>query len=299
MRGALFSRAELDAPFAVRSGPLECGVFHAVVQGGCTVRIEGEDPVALDRGDVVYLPHGSDHTLADDPARPATLRRQIGVRPGPDGMDLLQVKGVGPRTTLLCGRVDSDESDFHPLVGLLPDVVHASAGDHQGVASQIPLLIQLLVAETQQGGMGSSATVARLTDLLVLHVVRSHVESMPDDATGWLRAMKDPMIAPVLALIHREPARSWTAAGLAREVGMSRSAFFRRFGNVVGEGPIEYLTRWRMHVASDRLRDGASVAAAARSVGYSTEASFSDAFLRITGSRPGAVRDDVVTLPGS
>ena len=295
MRGALFSRAELEAPFSVRSGPLDCGVFHAVVEGRCTIRIDGREPVEIGQGDVVYVPHGSDHTLADTPNRPATLRRQIGVRPGPDGMDLLVIKGDGPRTTLLCGRVDSDESDFHPLVGLLPDIVHASGNLTEGVASQIPLLIQLLVTETQQGGLGSAATVARLTDLLVLHVVRSHVDSMPDDETGWLRAMKDPMISPVLALIHREPARSWTAAGLAREVGMSRSAFFRRFGNVVGEGPIEYLTRWRMHVASDRLRDGASVAAAARAVGYSTEAAFSDAFLRVTGSRPGAVRDEMVS----
>lgn len=289
MRGSLFSRAELTAPFGVRSGPLPCGVFHAVVAGDCVLRTADRDPIPLTAGDIAYLPHGTDHVLADVEWRKAALHAELGTTQGADGMQLLEIGGDGPRTTLLCGRIDIDEDEIHPVVHLLPDVVHVT-GRTDGVGAEVPTVISLIAAELAAGRPGTGATVARLTDLLVLHMVRYHVEHLTDADTGWLRAMGDPVISRAIGLIHRDPARPWTAAGLAREVGLSRSAFFDRFRRLVGEGPIEYLTRWRMHVASDRLRDGDSVAAAARAVGYATEASFSDAFLRVTGSRPGSVR---------
>ena len=298
MQGALFSRAELRAPFGVRSGPLPGGVFHAVVDGGCVLRAlsaDGPDviePIEVAAGDVVYLPHGADHILADDAIRPATPRSQIGTRPGPDGMELLEIDGGGEHTTLLCGRVDIEEDDIHPVLHLLPDVIHVSRHSN-GVGARVPALIELLAEELRSGRPGSAVTVARLTDVLVLHMIRHHVEQLTDSDTGWLRAMADPVISQAIGLIHRDPSRAWTAAGLAREVGLSRSTFFERFRRLVGEGPIEYLTRWRMHVANHLLREGQSVAATARAVGYSTEASFSDAFLRVTGDRPGRARAGV------
>ena len=188
------------------------------------------------------------------------------------------------------GGVELDEDDTHPVIQLLPEVVHVSRHD-AGVGAQVPGLISLIASELATGGPGSVATVARLTDVLVLHMVRHHVEHLSEADTGWLRAMGDPVISQAIGLIHKSPGQPWTASALAREVGLSRSAFFSRFRRLVGEGPIEYLTRWRMHVATDRLREGQSVAAAARAVGYSSEASFSDAFLRVTGARPGSVRN--------
>ncbi len=293
MQGSLFSRAEMAAPFGVRSGPLSFGVFHAVVAGRSVLRLpDGEgEPIELVQGDVVYLPRGSDHILADDERRAATLRSSLPTRPGPEGMELLRVPGEGEQTVLLCGvvEVDEDDSRSQSVLDLLPDIVHVSAHG-SGVGAQIPVLIDLIVAELADGGPGSAATVARLTDVLVLHMIRHHVEHLTTADTGWLRAMSDPQISQAIGLIHRKPAQRWTAAGLAREVGLSRSAFFERFSRLVGEGPIEYLTRWRMHVASRQLQDGGSVASAARAVGYASEASFSDAFLRVTGSRPGSVR---------
>jgi AraC-like DNA-binding protein/uncharacterized cupin superfamily protein len=292
MRGSVFSRAEMAAPFGVRSGPLPFGVFHAVVSGRCVLRTpdaDGGDPVELLQGDVVYLPRGTDHVLADNDWRPAVPRATFAPRQGPDGMELLRVPGEGDETVLLCGRVEVGDEQGEPVLELLPDVVHVSQHSN-GVGAQIPALISLIAAELSSGSLGSAATAARLTDVLVLHMIRYHVESLTEADTGWLRAMSDPQISQAIGLIHNKPAQRWTAAALAREVGLSRSAFFQRFTRLVGEGPIEYLTRWRVHVASRQLRDGDSVAAAARSVGYASEASFSDAFLRVTGTRPGSIR---------
>ena len=306
MRGSLFSRAEMVAPFGVRSGPLPFGVFHAVASGRCVLRtpeLDRSEPIELVEGDVVYLPHGADHILADTEFRAAAPRSSFGTRPGPDGMEVLHVPGErgGELTTVLCGRVELDEDAIHPVVQLLPDVIHVSRRADEvggvdrvdgvgGVGAQVPALISLISTELANGGQGAAAMVARLTDVLVLHMVRHHVEHLTDADTGWLRGMGDPLVSQAIALIHKRPDQPWTAAGLAREIGMSRSAFFKRFRELVGEGPIEYLTRWRMHLANHHLREGRSVSMAARSVGYASEASFSDAFLRVTGSRPGSVR---------
>ncbi len=91
--------------------------------------------------------------------------------------------------------------------------------------------------------------------------------------------------------MHARPADQWTAGDLARSVGLSRSAFFSRFKELVGESPAQYLTRWRVHVATRLLRsEGMSVTAVARQVGYTTDAAFSNAFVRVMGVRPGAYK---------
>jgi AraC-like DNA-binding protein len=72
---------------------------------------------------------------------------------------------------------------------------------------------------------------------------------------------------------------------------MSRSAFAERFSRLVGEAPMQYVTRWRMHLAMEALHDGrATVADIAFRLGYGSEAAFSRAFKRFTGVPPGAAR---------
>ena len=76
-------------------------------------------------------------------------------------------------------------------------------------------------------------------------------------------------------MIHRDPARAWTVAALADEVAMSRSAFAARFTELVGEPAMQYVTRWRMHVAVTALQDeGATIADLAARLGYHSEAAF-------------------------
>jgi AraC-like DNA-binding protein len=72
---------------------------------------------------------------------------------------------------------------------------------------------------------------------------------------------------------------------------VSRATLARRFGHLVGETPPEYLTRWRMDLAAQQLRDtDDTVAAIAAAVGYRSEYSFSRAFTRHRGLAPGRYR---------
>ena len=91
----------------------------------------------------------------------------------------------------------------------------------------------------------------------------------------------------------REPARArnHTEMARAREASMSRTVFAERFAGLVGQTPMQYLAKWRMHLADEMLQArGSSVAQVAEQVGYQTEAAFRRAFTRVRGLRPGVVR---------
>jgi AraC-like DNA-binding protein len=103
--------------------------------------------------------------------------------------------------------------------------------------------------------------------------------------------LRDPLVGRALALLHARPTEEWTAESLAREVGMSRSAFAERFSSLVGQPPMQYLALWRMHMAAQHLREGrGSVAQIGFGIGYDSEAAFSRAFKRQFGASPGTWR---------
>ena len=133
--------------------------------------------------------------------------------------------------------------------------------------------------------------MTRLADILVIQTIRAWIEKDPAAQTGWLGALRDPQIGRALALLHRDPARAWTVASLASEAAMSRSAFAARFTELLREPAMQYVTRWRMHLALERLKESdAPLADLAERLGYQSEAAFSRAFKRVVGISPGAAR---------
>ena len=104
---------------------------------------------------------------------------------------------------------------------------------------------------------------------------------------GWLAALRDPVLAPALALVHGAPERKWTVGDLAAGAAVSRSLLDERFRAILGRSPIRYLTEWRMHLAEDLLATSdLGVLAVARRVGYDSEEAFSRAFKRAAGLPP-------------
>ena len=151
--------------------------------------------------------------------------------------------------------------------------------------------LRLMADEASRLRPGGEELITRLADILVIQAIRSWIEEDPAAQTGWLGALQDPQIGQALLLIQRDPARAWTVASLAAEVAMSRSAFAARFTELVGEAPMHYLTKWRMHTALTWLRDDeASLSDVAYRLGYQSEASFNRAFKRVIGITPGAAR---------
>jgi AraC-like DNA-binding protein len=122
---------------------------------------------------------------------------------------------------------------------------------------------------------------------MLIHALRLHLAEGPQGGVGWLFALADRQMGAAISAMHEAPARRWTLQELAEHVGMSRSTFAQRFKETVGESPMEYLTRWRMMLAADRVENSKeSVGTIALSLGYESESAFSTAFKRVMGCSP-------------
>ena len=204
---------------------------------------------------------------------------------------VLRHGGGGERVDLICGAVRLAHPAARNLLEVLPEVIHVDPSTNRRALEWLPSILGMIAAETAEPRPGGEAVVTRLCDILVISAIRSWLDTDPAARTGWVGALQDPQIGQAVALIHREPERDWTVADLAATVAMSRSAFSARFSELVGEGPMQYVTKWRMHVATDLLREEQlTVARVAERLGYASEAAFSRAYKRVTGLAPGAVR---------
>jgi AraC-like DNA-binding protein len=290
--GAIMAQLIAYEPWGVAVDPVPGAVFHAVVAGSCLLRMPGRAPQRLMPGDVVLLPTNTSHELLSSPdARTESLSQfDKDSRRTPDG-DIV-IEGPGAATRVLCAAYDYDHEVAHPLMSQLPPVLYVPAGmpgDDGGVAETL----RLLALELGGRPPGSRAAVGRLIDVMLIHVMRAWLRLQDDATDGWLLALRDPTVAGAMNAIHQRPAEPWTLESLAREVSVSRATLARRFAHLVGETPPEYLTRWRMDLAAQRLRDTEdTVGAIAARVGYRSEYSFSRAFARHRGIAPGRYRRD-------
>lgn len=283
-----YCRSELTAPWGLAIPARESASFHFVAEGACWL-LAGPEPLRLEAGDLVLLPHGRGHRLADDPAsRPVGIHELPHERLAQDAA-VLRHGGGGEPALLLCGGVRFEVAD-HPLVGLLPDVLHVRADGGRG-ERQLAATVAAMALEAAHPRPGSATVITRLADVLVVHAIRSWLETSPEARTGWLGALRDDEIGRALALIHHHPDRRWTVGSLAAAVHMSRAAFAQRFTELVGTSPMAYLTSRRMQLAASWIRAGElAPGEVAPRLGYGSVAAFSRAFKRHVGTPPGALR---------
>ncbi len=289
---ALSSRVEVKAPWALHYGK-ETGHragFHVVASGACWVKLDGNgDPIALGPGDVVVLPHGTGHTLADDPATPRIeIAEHVGrLRPGE--RVALPTGGNGDSTILLCGSYSFGADGANPLLRGLPNLLHVPA-DRVG-SDPLAACVELLSSEAGQTESGSALVIDRLVGLLFVYALRAWLNRHDEaGAHSWLGALQNPAVGPAVRAVHDDPAYAWTVEAMAQRSGLSRAAFARRFAHAVGESPLAYVTRWRMTVAAGLLEQGERIGEVAGKVGYDNEFAFAKAFKRVRGIAPGRHR---------
>lgn len=283
--GSLLARVRAHEPWGVQLAPTQGAAFHAIVAGMCWLQVGDAPPCQLMPGDVVLLPAGAPHRLLSTPGVPARQYSQIDKAQRLTSDNELVLEGLGPATCFLCAGYTYDHEAAHPLMSLLPPVLHLGATDPN---SPVQTTLRLLTLELRRPAVGADLVVRRLIDVLLVHVIREWLTGREDDdSASWIRGLRDPAVAKVLAILHGRPAEPWTVERLAEEVHMSRATFARRFVELVGEAPLGYLGRWRMDVAAQMLRETEEpVAEVGRRVGYHSEFAFSRAFSRARGVPP-------------
>jgi AraC-like DNA-binding protein len=287
--GVEYGRCRLAEPWAYRFPQQQHAQFYFVVEKGLWLLRPSGEWMWLNPGDAVLLPRGDAHTLASRP--------DVTAIPFPHcqcktiGENLLDFAcGQGTEGCLLFfGTLQFHFDGLHPLLRMMPDVMHANALMRN--EPTIPHLLDAMACEVAMNRAGANGIVTRLADVLAAQIIRSWVEHGCGNATGWIAAVRDPEIGRVLAAIHADPGRDWSIMELAKLMGASRSSFAGKFAAIVGETPAHYVARVRMHQARQwLLRDRARVSEVAQRLGYDSEASFSRAFKRITGSAPSHLR---------
>ncbi len=290
LRGSLYCRSELSAPWALHFLAHPTAVFHVVDRGQCWLKVLGDEAaIQLSAGDLLVLPQGSEHLVADALGSTAFPP----VRMDYDAYRECQIwhpNHPGETTLLLCGSFHFEHADDHPLLSLLPRLIHIPCATGDTVAG-LRTLLSLMAQEAGSKRPGSETLLRRLADALFVQVLRYWIENQREQAAGWLGALSDTQIGSALTLIHSQPSQAWSVASLATHVAMSRSSFAARFSTLVGEPPMEYLTRWRMSTAARLLRSNQlALVEIAERVGYESEVAFNKAFKRQVGVAPGAYR---------
>ena len=255
---------------------------YAITAGGCWLAIEGTaEPLRLDTGDFALLPGGQPYRLYSTPdATPIDAFRFFPAIPPGE----IAVLNGGGGCTGVGGYFDFAGMHADMLLGMLPPVVIIRAAEGR---ADLRWSIERLMRELREPRPGGALLAEHLTQALLIEALRLHLMERPGESSGWLFAMADRQMLAVMTAMHGEPGRKWTLESLARIAGMSRSSFAVRFKQRVGEPAMDYLTRWRMMLAADRLANaGMSIAVVAPTVGYESESAFGAAFKRVIGYTP-------------
>jgi AraC-like DNA-binding protein len=255
---------------------------YAVVSGQCWLLVEGvPGAVRLKTGDCFLLPRGRPFRLASDltltPIDALTLfpvRPNGGIVSYNGGGDYFGVGGHFALTGQHAGI----------LLGMLPPIVHIQKESDKAALRWSLERMRQELREPQPGGF---LVAQHLATMMLVQALRLHLAEGLKGGVGWLFALADKQMSAAISSMHDDPARRWTLQELAERAGMSRSTFALKFKETVGKSPMDYLTRWRMLLAGDRLTTSSDPnSVIALSLGYESESAFSTAFKRTMGCSP-------------
>ena len=313
LSGALFFMVEASSPWGVevpRAEAFRHSVlpraqhivsYHVVLEGSGWAGIPDGPAATFEAGDILVFPHGDAYSMLSEAGQSpeydaaATLAFLGEMAAGRLPFVVEEGGGGSGGARFVCGYLGCDVRPFNPVLATLPPLLHVKRAAARPDDSLAPL-IELTLAEAGERRAGGEAIRLRLSELIFVEVVRRHLETLGSCQTGWLPGLRDPAIARVLSIMHDRPAHPWSLGELAERSGMSRAVLAQRFAQLVGCPPMHYLTLWRMQVAARLIADGAmKIAAVADAVGYGSEAAFSRAFKRATGTTPAAWREQHAT----
>jgi len=286
LRSVVYSKFPLAAPWGLDVVKDENSQFWRLVSGSCTIGSPDGRIIEMAEGDLVFVPNGSAHWIADKstslriPSPEFVKARRAGIPVFNSGGDV---------TTLIAGHFEFDYQPLHPFLKDLPSIIHIRqyVTENQLLLKQVT---QLMLEELNNERPGSNVMLKCLSEIMFINIIRAYLEQAVPDS-GFLSALNDPRISKALKLIQDTPQNDWTLESLASEIGMSRSVFFNQFKKLVHETPFGYLTNWRIRQAQKLLMtDNSNIAEIAAKVGYQSEAAFNRIFKSKTGQTPAVYR---------
>lgn len=282
LRSYISGGFDAGGDWSVAFVPHEGIKLYAVMSGECWLAVDGvPEPVRAKAGDCFLLPRGRPFRIATDLSLPPVDASTIytGVRDGG-----VRVHNGGGDYFSVGGHFALEGEQAQVLLGMLPPIVHIHREADKEVLRWCLERMRDELREPQPGGF---LVAQQLATTLLVQALRLHLADKVNDNVGWLFALADKQMSAAINAMHADPARRWTLQDLAQHAGMSRTTFAVRFKAMVGDSPMDYLTRWRMLRAGDRLVNSDDpISLIARKLGYESESAFSTAFKRVMGCSP-------------
>ena len=283
-RGSVFFRSDLAAPWGMSLSEMGIPRFHIMLSGECFVGSDAHDAIKAEEADIIMLPNGDPHWIADRPGRELVPSSRAG-KACELGNPLFQKGEITNR--LMCGMVNFDQGASHPILDALPEMMHFSMLESAG---PIWSVVKLIDAEMQGSQNPGSRIADRLTEVLFLQLLNHYVHEN-EEASGFLAALRDRRVYRALMLIHQEPEFDWTLTSLGERVGMSRATLVRRFQDVVGIAPMAYIADWRLMKAHGLVKYSATpFDLIADATGFASARTLSRAFQRRYDCTPNELR---------
>jgi AraC-like DNA-binding protein len=282
-RGSIFFHSSLAAPWGMNFSAMEIPRFHISLEGSFYVGIDDKH-ANVQPMDIVMIPNGEMHWMADHPERKLVSSDDAGDACSL-GIPLFQKGEITNR--VMCGLVEYDEAINHPILNVLPAIVHLSNIKEN---DSIWLTIKLIDNEIVRSQSKKNSIVDRLTEVLFILLLKKYI-SENEHLTGFLSALHEPRLKKVLQLIHQYPEKPWNLDAICNEVGMSRATLQRKFKSGIGIAPMVYVSRWRMAKAYQLLKySNLSLEDIAERVGFSDARTFRTAFKKQFDLTPSVVR---------
>ncbi|WP_019960228.1 AraC family transcriptional regulator [Woodsholea maritima] len=291
IKGLFYCQAYLTAPWGIEVPALADGMmFQIVTEGEAWLDMAGEPRQCVRPGWVNLLPHGCAHAMMSAPGVACQALSDVPVEPFNPYYEHLSYGGGGAPTKVLYGVMTLSQQSAHMLSPLLPPLISlpfSALGSETWLAASL----DLLRAEGETLRPGGGAILRHICDILVLHTLRAWLSATTPTRPSWLKALKDPLMGPLLSALHHHPSADWDLARMCHHVGQSRSVFCQRFSDLTGQSPMMYLKDLRLRRSHDQLLSSdQSLSEIAYAAGYGSDAAFSRAFKAVFGHAPGALR---------
>jgi AraC-like DNA-binding protein len=282
-RGSIFFHSSLAAPWGMLLPALPLPRFHIALEGAFYIGAD-DDEVSVKPMDIIMLPNGGMHWIADDVNRELVPSERASEACELD-RPLFQQGDITNR--VMCGVVEYEYAISHPIISALPSICQLSNIQHN---DSIWITVRQIDTEIARSQSKKSAIIDRLTEVLFIQLLNQFV-SENNFLSGFLAALHDPGVNRVLQLIHKSPEKHWSLDSLGKEVGMSRATLQRKFKAALDASPIAYLSHWRLTKAYQLVKhSNLTFDAIADKIGLSDARTLRTAFQRRYGITPNELR---------
>lgn len=149
-----------------------------------------------------------------------------------------------------------------------------------------------LMFDLRRSGEAESSPTYEMCLILLMDLFSRHAANTPLSTANETpdAHMRQP-IEPALAYVYEHYKEDIQIGALARSCSMSESYFRKTFARIMGQSPLEYINRYRIHRSMNLLRTtGDPIQYIAVRAGFSSIAAYNRNFSKYVGENPSAWR---------